>query len=95
MKTYVENLKFGSLYHIQTGMVYTIVDYDDPISDKWSNGKRKTLYSKNLFVPLAIVAKNDNLLRIKVLLVDGTIWYMNSLPADLRFLEELSDADSK
>ena len=96
METSVKNLKFGSLYHFPHN-AFAVVDYGDPVLDKWSNGKTKTVYPKNPFVPLEIVAKNKNhnLLRIKVLLVDGTIWYMNTHPDDLRFMRELTDGDSK
>ena len=96
METSVKNLKFGSLYHIPGGTC-AVVDYGDPVLDKWSNGKTKTLHPKNPFVPLEIVAKNKNhnLLRIKVLLVDGTIWYMNTHPDDLRFMKEFSDDNAK
>ena len=96
METSVENLKFGSLYHIPGGAC-AVVDYGDPVLDKWSNGQTKTLHPNTPFVPLEIVAKNKNhnLLRIKVLLTDGTIWYMNTHPDDLRFMKELTDGDSK
>ena len=96
MEISVENLKFGSLYHFPNSAC-AVVDYGDPVLDKSSNGKTKTLHPKNPFVPLEIVAKNKNhnFLRIKVLLVDGTIWYMNTHPDDLRFLKEFSDDNAK
>ena len=86
------NLKFGSLCHFPH-TACAVVDYDNPVLDKWSNGKPKTLYPKSPFVPLEIVVKNKNhnLLRIKVLLTDGTIWYMNLAPEELRHIEEITN----
>ena len=48
METSVENLKFGSLYHIPGGAC-AVVDYGDPVLDKWSNGQTKTLHPNTPF----------------------------------------------
>jgi len=93
METYAKHINFGSLYSFPKNNI-VVIEYNDP-TDKRGNGNTKTIWYRTPFVPLEIVKENKKtgMIRIKTLLTDGTIWYMNMYPNDIRLMKEITSCN--